>query len=494
MAETDTDADDQYDARVQFAPLNERAPGLWRRYRLLPSNVFIISLVSLLNDASSEIIYPLLPVFLSVTLGASPWIVGLIEGGAESVSSFLKLFAGYWSDRRGKRKGPVVFGYALAGLARPLLGFAGSWPAVFAVRFVDRVGKGIRSAPRDAMIADSVGANERGLAFGLHRAMDHAGAVVGPLLGYALLVLIAASADAPTASEYRTLFLLASIPALGAVLVAAFALREARARNGGGRDGQTARAAPDEAARGANDAPAQGATTKGAPAQGATTNDAPAQAAPSSSASTPSAAPAAAAAATPAPRLSLRGFGGEFKLFLVILALFTLSNSSDAFLLLRAREAGIPTGTIPLLWAALHACKVVSSLVGGDLSDRLGRKQLIVSGWLFYAAVYAGFAFVSTPAGAWSLFLVYGIYFGLAEGAEKALVADLVRPEQRGTAYGLYNLAFSVTVWPASLLMGLLWNWRGATFAFLTSAVVGATAALLLAATIKPRPAAAARA
>ena len=467
MAETDTDAADSYDARVQSAPLDERAPGLWRRYRQLPANVFLISLVSLLNDASSEIIYPLLPLFLSVTLGASPWIVGLIEGGAESVSSFLKLFAGYWSDRRGTRKGPVVLGYALAGLARPLLGFAGSWPAVFAVRFVDRVGKGIRSAPRDAMIADSVEMGERGLAFGLHRAMDHAGAVVGPLLGYALLVLIAATADAPTASEYRTIFLLASIPALGAVLVAAFAVREARAKNGGDRNGQTTRSALDETARGAVDVTMKDATAKESSASSA----APAQ-------------------ATPASRLSLRGFGGEFKLFLVILALFTLSNSSDAFLILRAREAGISAGTIPLLWAALHACKVVSSLVGGDLSDRLGRKQLIVSGWLFYAAVYAGFAFVSSPAGAWALFLVYGIYFGLAEGAEKALVADLVRPEQRGTAYGLYNLAFSVTVWPASLLMGLLWNWRGATFAFLTSACVGALAALLLAATIKPRHAA----
>jgi MFS family permease len=496
MAETDTDADDQYDARVQPAPLDERTPGLWRRYRSLPANVFFISLVSLLNDASSEIIYPLLPVFLSVTLGASPWIVGLIEGGAESVSSFLKLFSGYWSDRRGTRKGPVVFGYALAGLARPLLGFAGSWPAVFAVRFVDRVGKGIRSAPRDAMIADSVGPNERGIAFGLHRAMDHGGAVIGPLLGYALLVLIAANANDPTAGEFRTIFLLASVPALGAVLVAAFALREGRAKNGGGKEARTARGANDEtaargaidetAARGANDETGRGATAQAASSSPPAPSPPPPAPSSSSEASSSSAAPAA-ASATPAPSLSLRGFGGEFKLFLVILALFTLSNSSDAFLLLRAREAGISTGTIPLLWAALHATKVVSSLVGGDLSDRVGRKQLIVSGWLFYAAVYAGFAFVSGPAGAWALFLVYGIYFGLVEGAEKALVADLVRPEQRGTAYGLYNLAFSVTVWPASILMGLLWNWRGATFAFLTSAVIGATAAVLLAATIKPR-------
>ncbi|HEX9917521.1 MAG TPA: MFS transporter, partial [Pyrinomonadaceae bacterium] len=181
------------------------------------------------------------------------------------------------------------------------------------------------------------------------------------------------------------------------------------------------------------------------------------------------------------------------KRFLAILALFTLSNSSDAFLLLRAREVGISTGTIPLLWAALHVMKVLSSLVGGDLSDRLGRRALIVAGWLFYAVVYLGFAFVSTVAGVWTLFLIYGIYFGLVEGAEKALVADLVPADKRGTAYGLYNLAFSITVWPASLLMGALWSWRGAGVAFVASACVGTLAALLLAITIRPGPRVAAR-
>ena len=438
MAETDTDAADSFDARVQAVPMDERAPGLFRRYRRLPANVFFISLVSLLNDASSEIIYPLLPVFLAGTLAASPWVIGLIEGGAESVSSFLKLFAGYWSDRRGARKGLVVFGYGLAGLARPLLGFATSWPGVFAVRFVDRVGKGVRSAPRDAMIADSVGPTERGIAFGLHRAMDHSGAVVGPLLGFALLIAVAANANAPTAGEYRTIFLLASVPALAAVLVAAFALRETPHSR-------------------------RGAKGKGA---GVT-------------------APTAAAAAK--PRLSLRGFDSNFKRLLLVLGLFTLSNSSDAFLLLRARDVGVGTATIPLLWAALHVSKVLSSLVGGDLSDRLGRKSLIVSGWLFYAAVYAGFAFVSSRAGVWALFLVYGVYFGLVEGAEKALVADLVPAERRGTAYGLYNLALSVAVWPASLLMGAIWHWRGPAAAFLASACVGVTAALLLVFTVETR-------
>jgi MFS family permease len=183
---------------------------------------------------------------------------------------------------------------------------------------------------------------------------------------------------------------------------------------------------------------------------------------------------------TEMPKLSLRGFDSNFKRFLIILALFTLSNSSDSFLILRARESGVSIAIIPLLWAAHHGMKVLSSIFGGDLSDRLGRKRLIVSGWVLYAAVYAGFAFVTNALSVWVLFLIYGIYFGLVEGAEKALVADLVRPDQRGTAYGLYNLAFGITVFPASLLMGMIWDWKGATTAFLVSAGMGATAAVLL--------------
>jgi MFS family permease len=420
MAETDTDAADQFDARISHEKLGERMPGLWQRYRRLPRNVFTISLVSLLNDASSEIIYPLLPLFLTLTLGASPKIIGVIEGAAESVSSLLKLLAGYFSDRRGRRKGLVVGGYAVASFARPLLAFATSWYQVFAIRITDRVGKGIRSAPRDAMVADAVPVEQRGLAFGFHRAMDHAGAVVGPLIGFLLFYLMAADRNQPTAGDYTRVFLFASIPALAAVLVAAFFVRETpRGQRMG--DGQ------------------------------------------------------------PEPlSLSLRGFDSNFKRFLFAVALFTLSNSTDAFLIKRANDTGVAVAAIPLLWAALHIVKVLSSLIGGDLSDRVGRKRLIASGWLFYAAVYAGFAFVNSAWMAWALFLVYGIYFGLAEGAEKALVADLVRPEQRGTAYGLYNLAFSITVLPASLLMGELWDWFGAETAFLVSAGLGATAALLL--------------
>jgi MFS family permease len=424
MGETDTDAGDRYDERVAPGRLDESRPGLWGRIRKLPRNVLAISLVSLLNDASSEIIYPFLPLFLALTLGASPFVIGLIEGGAESVSALLKLFSGYLSDRRGRRKGLVVFGYGLASAMRPLLAFASSWPQVLAIRLADRVGKGVRSAPRDAMIADAAAPEERGIAFGFHRAMDHGGAVVGPLLGYLILSFVALDRSAPTADEYARLFLLASIPAAAAVLVAAFVVRER--------------------------APAGRELVAAAPV-----------------------------------KFSLRGFDANFKRFLLILALFTISNSSDAFLLLRAQEAGVGAATIPLLWAALHVSKVASSLVGGDLSDRIGRKHLIVAGWLLYAVVYAGFAFVSSPAGAWALFLTYGLYFGLVEGSEKALVADLVRPEQRGTAYGLYSLAFSISVLPASLLLGALWNWRGPATAFVTSAAIGVAAAVLLGLTVR---------
>jgi MFS family permease len=429
MGKSDIDDADPLDPEIP--PIrNEGISGLWRRYRRLPRNVFAISLVSLLNDASSEIIYPLLPVFLSLTLGASPGIIGLIEGAAESISSLLKLFAGYFSDRLGKRKLFVVLGYALSSFARPLLAFATNWHQVLAIRLSDRTGKGIRSAPRDAMIADTVAIEERGLAFGFHRAMDHTGAVVGPLIGYLLVLWFAADRNAPTAGDFTKIFILASVPAFAAVLVVAFFVREFH----------KARATQDTVV-------------------------------------------------APPIRFTLRGFDSNFKRFLVIVALFTLSNSSDAFLLLRAQSAGVSIAAIPLLWAMLHVSKVVSSLYGGHLSDVLGRRRLIVSGWILYAAVYAGFAFVSNEISVWILFLIYGIYFGLAEGAEKALVADLVQPEQRGTAYGLYNLAFGITVLPASLLMGGLWDWRGPQIAFLVSATLGATAAVLLMLLVKTRTA-----
>lgn len=402
---------------------------IWRRYVSLPGNVWALSVVSLLNDTSSETIYPLLPVFLSLTLSASPFAVGVIEGAAESASSLLKLLAGYFSDKFSKRKLAIFAGYGLSGVIRPFLGLATSWTQILFLRLADRAGKGIRSAPRDALVADSVPPEKRGLAFGFHRAMDNAGAVLGPLFAFLLLYFFAADNRKPNADDYSLVFLCASIPALLAVLVVLFFVKENSSKSKVQSQKQ-------------EDLPEQPLEVES--------------------------------------RNAKIGFDGNFKRFLFVLAVFTLANSSDALLLLRAQEAGILPVNIPLLWMGLNLVKVVSSLIGGDLSDRIGRKQLIFAGWILYAAVYAGFAFVSSPLEAWILFLIYGLYFGLTEGAEKALVADLVPADRRGAAFGWYHLAFGITVFPASLLTGGLWKYYGATVAFLTCTVLATIAAGLL--------------
>ena len=388
------------------------------RFRGLSGNVLALSLVSLLNDTSSEIIYPLLPAFLALTLGASPFAIGLIEGLAESVASILKLFSGYLSDKFGTRKLPVFIGYALAAVTRPFLSFVTTWPQVLVVRTADRVGKGVRGSPRDALIASSVPETERGFAFGFNRAADNMGAVLGPVIGFVLLYLIARNADSPTEHEYQQVFLYASIPVvLGLLVIVAFVREKDRAAVSNG----------------------------GMPI-----------------------------------RFSLAAFDTRFKLYLGIVALFTLSNSSDAFLLLRAEQSGIAPVLLPLLWVVLNISKVVSSLIGGHLSDVIGRRPLIVSGWIVYALVYLGFAFVGSAWEAWALFIIYGTYFGLTEGTEKALVADMVSEEKRGTAYGFYNLAIGITVLPASLLFGLVWDSFGAPTAFAASAIVSVVSAVLL--------------
>ncbi len=400
-----------------LAERTDQKPAVWRRYISLPRNVVALSSVALLNDVSSEIIYPLLPAFLALSLGASPFAIGIIEGFVESIASLLKLISGWLSDRSGKRKLPVLAGYAIAAVTRPVLGFVNSWPQVLAVRLTDRVGKGIRGAPRDALIAESVDPRERGFAFGFNRAADHLGAVIGPAVGFVLLWLFATNSQRPTVAEYQWVFLFASVPVIAGLLIVVFLVKER----------------PHEPSKRADP-----------------------------------------------PRLSLAGFDGNFKWFLVVIALFTLSNSTDAFLLLRAADAGISPVMLPLLWMVLNISKVVFSLIGGDLSDRLGRKTLIIGGWLVYACVYAGFAFVDTAWQAWALFMIYGAYFGMTEGVEKAFVADMVPESRRGTAYGLYNLAFGITVFPASLLFGLAWTQLGPATAFLASAAISILAILLL--------------
>jgi MFS family permease len=379
----------------------------------LSRNVVILGAVSLLNDTASEMIYPLLPVFLSAVLGAGPAALGVIEGIAESAASLLKLASGYYSDRIRRRRGWVISGYLLSNLTRPLIGLSTAWTGVLVLRFFDRIGKGVRTSPRDALIAESVSPAYHGKAFGFHRAADHAGAIVGPLLATALLAF--------EAVDLKTVFLLSVVPGLLAVAVLWAGVRET---------------------------------------------------------------PAASRPSNPRDSLSLgrawRAMPLALRRFTAILFIFTLGNSSDAFLLLKARQLGVSIAMIPVLWMVLHVVKTASSVPGGIASDRLGRKGVIVSGWIVYAATYAGFVWADTAWAAWALFGLYGLYFSLTESAEKALIADLAPADLRGSAFGLYHLMLGIGALPASLLFGWVWQAWGDAAAFGMGAGLALAAALLL--------------
>ncbi|MGH8437147.1 MAG: MFS transporter [Pseudomonas sp.] len=377
--------------------------------RILTGNVLWLSIVSLLTDFSSEMIYPLLPFFLTTVLGASPAFLGLVEGVAESTASLLKLASGWFSDRVGKRKSLVLAGYGLASIARPLIALVNAPAQLLAIRFADRVGKGIRTAPRDALIADSVDPKKHGTAFGYHRAADHLGAVLGPLAATALLFLLP--------GRYRVVFALAALPALLSVLVLAWKVREVSAP---------------------------------------------------------------AATAGKATFRGFRGLGRRFYLFLVIILIFTLGNATDAFLLVRAQQLGVPLALLPLLWGALHVSKMFWNVVGGRLADRLGARPAIITGWLIYAGTYAGFAVASAALHAWLLFLAYGLFFGLTEAPEKALVAASAPVGQRGAAFGAYHFSIGLAALPASLLFGVIWQQYSASAAFLMGAALALCAALAL--------------
>jgi MFS family permease len=375
-----------------------------------PSRRSVIALgwVSFLTDVSSDMIYPLLPAFLTKTLGAGPAAVGLIEGVAETTASLTKIGSGIWSDRARRRKPIVVLGYVIAAVVRPLVAFARLWSQVLAIRFTDRVGKGIRTSPRDALLADIVPSDRRGRAFGLQRAMDNAGAVVGPLLAAGLLKLAIV--------DERGVFLLAAVPGFAAILVLLLAVPNTPRRSDG-----------------------------------------------------------ASAAAVPAGKLP-----AAFWRVVAVFAFFTLANSTDAFLLLRAQDAGVALWQLPLLWSFFHAVKTATGVPGGALADRAGRVPAITLGWLVYCLSYAGFAFVSQPLQVWALFAFYALFFGLTEGSQRAFIADLVPERLRGRAYGTFYAAVGLTALPASVIFGLLWKRFGARTAFLTGAAVAlaATAAL----------------
>ena len=394
----------------------------------LPRTVWILGLISLVNDGASDLIYPLLPLYLTSVLMAGPRALGLIEGIAEASASLLKLVSGVLSDRWGHTKPWIVTGYGLAGIARPLIALVGSWPLVLLLRFADRLGKGLRSSPRDALLAAAVAPNQRGLAFGLHRALDNGGAVLGPLVASGLLAL------------HLSLRQIISWSLLPGLLCTALALllREPRRST----TSQATAVKPTQAQASASGAPSTTAAIRWQPA-----------------------------ALPPALRR-----------YLLVVGLFTLGNASNVFLLLRARQLGVAEAQIPLLWATLSAVAMFGSAPLAGWSDRIGRRRLLVAGYASYGVLYLLIGQLqSGSVWLWPLFAGYGLFLSATEGVEKALVADLALPEERGTAFGWFNLVTGLALLPASLLFGGLMQGYGAAVAFVVAAAFALLAALLLA-------------
>ncbi len=370
-------------------------------------NVIITGITSFLTDISSEMIYPLLPLYLTTQLGASPAIVGLIEGIAESLASLLKVFSGYISDRVQKRKGLAMLGYASSTVGKFLLFLSTSWVWVLGGRIVDRFGKGVRTAPRDALIADSTAKERRGRAFGLHRALDTAGAVVGVGLAYYFLTT--------RQGNYKAVFLYSLIPAALGVAVLSLA-RETKAVK-------------------------------------ATASERPLS-------------------------FNWSALPTRLKAFLAVVLLFTLGNSSNQFLLLRAKNLGFTPESVLLLYMAYNIIYALFSYPAGRLSDRIGRKSLLVAGYIFYGLVYFGFALVREASYLWLLFAAYGLYIALTEGVQKALMADLAPVELRATLIGLHATFVGIGLFPASFLAGILWDAFGAPAPFYFGGAMGLLAAL----------------
>lgn len=382
----------------------------------LPRNVWILSITSFLTDVSSEMLFNLLPLFLVNVLGVRTAVVGLIEGIAETTASLIKFGSGALSDYLENRKQLAVIGYALSALVKPLLFFANTWGWVLGVRFADRVGKGIRTAPRDALLAASSPEDRRGLAFGLHRAADTAGAFTGLLIAAIIVWFTQASAVQLSRNTFQMVTLVSIIPAAIGVLVLAIGAREVHTKT--------------EAQKG-----------KG---------------------------------------FKFTGLDRNFWAFLVVIVIFTIGNSADAFIILRAQERGLTVLQVLGMLLTFNAVYTLIASPAGALSDRIGRRKLLIAGWLVYGLIYLGFAFANTGGQIWLLYGVYGLYYALTEGASKAFVADLVPPPQRGTAYGYFNAGIGLAALPASLIAGILWQGIGPWSGFGPAApfFFGATLAL----------------
>ncbi len=383
---------------LAFVERQLKVAGKKRIFGLNP-NVFFLGLVSFLTDVSSEMIFTLLPLFLANILGVTTVVIGFIEGVAESTASLIKIFSGWLSDRLGKRKSLTIIGYGLSALAKPFMYIATTWGLVLGVRFADRFGKGIRTAPRDALVADSVSVEQRGKAFGFHRAMDTSGAALGIFAAAAVVFLLQRGTMELVRNTYQWLVLIGIVPAVLALFIFFF-VREARKRSSPQNHSEVDRSSQDTKA----------------------------------------------------------GFDNRFKLFLVIVFLFTLGNSSDVFLILRAQNLGNCVLYILLMLILFNIVYSSVSIPAGMLSDKLGRRRIIVLGWIIYVITYLGFAMASASWHIWLFFALYGVYYGLAEGVARAFVADLVPESRRGTAYGLFHGVVGIALLPASIIAGWLWQ------------------------------------
>ena len=391
-------------------PVKKIAPGIW-----------VLGFASFLTDISSEMIYPLLPLFLTKVLGASMTSLGLIEGIAEATAGLSKIYAGVLTDRLRRRKPLILWGYGLSGAMRPLIGLAVSWWMVLFFRFADRIGKGIRTAPRDALIADMTPPGQRGTAYGIHRAMDHGGSVGGALIAGFLLTYVGL--------ELRNIFLLAGVPAALTLLVLWVGVRE---------DGQSI---AKDAAR--ETLPSYPSLKKLAE--------------------------------------HYQKMDPSYRKMLACLFVFTLGDVSDAFLLMHLHSVGIATTKIPMLWILLNLVKMGASAFGGRYSDRIGHRRMIFMGWFYVSCIYGAFALTRDPTVTVVLFVIYGAYFGFTEPAERALVANLTGDQERGMAFGLLHFTIAMAVLPAGLIFGTLWEVIGESRAFMVSSTVtmGAAGALL---------------
>ena len=387
----------------------------------LPRNVWAVSLTSFFMDVSSEMVINILPLFLSNVLGVKTNIIGLIEGVAEATASILKLFSGWLSDKVGGRKWLAVAGYGLSAISKPFFYFANTWGIVAGVRWVDRIGKGIRTAPRDALVADSIEKEKRGFAFGFHRAADTAGAMLGLTIAFIVVWLAQKNTAVLGESTFKTIVLISLVPAFLAVLTLAIGAKETKVSS-----------------------------------------------------------------KVEMPKFAFKSLGKPFMVFMIIVGIFDLGNSSDAFLVLRAQERGLNVLGVLGMLITFNLVYTVVSAPAGSLSDKIGRRKLIIGGWLVYSIIYFGFALAKTGWQVWALYAVYGLYYGLAYGTTKALIADLVPETLRGTAYGTYNAILGILDFPASLIAGILWEgvggWSGfgASAPFLFGAILSLIATLLM--------------